>query len=59
MVIKYFFFFNWFWYFLNTGNEEVIKVLVEKGAEVDAINKVGSTPLHYACAGGKYMNSIL
>ncbi|CAK9253192.1 unnamed protein product, partial [Sphagnum jensenii] len=35
------------------GHLDVVKYLVEKGADVKAANKYGYTPLHWAASSGK------
>lgn len=34
------------------GDGKVVKFFIEKGARADALNKIGMTPLHYACKAG-------
>lgn len=36
-----------------TGQENVVKLLLELGVEVDAVNMYGNTPLHVACLNGQ------
>ena len=36
-----------------SGQENVVKLLLELGVEVDAVNMYGNTPLHVACLNGQ------
>ena len=50
----FFFFFFFFFFFsllhiINEGHTSVVKLLVENGADVDAQNNRGFTPLMFAC----------
>ena len=36
----------------NIGNLEIVKLLIEKGADLDRVNKDGETPLFVACQNG-------
>lgn len=38
----------------STGNLEVLKILLKKGATITAIDKQGQTALHVACENGQY-----
>jgi ankyrin repeat protein len=38
----------------QNGYAEVVKALLEKGADVQAKNNVGKTPLHLACMNGHH-----
>ena len=43
----------WLHYAVTDGHLEVVKLLVEKNAEVDATNTEGLTALHYAAGNGQ------
>ena len=47
-----------YWYFIYifyiSGSKDVAQVLLENGANVNAKNDDGYTPLHYAASKGKY-----
>ncbi|KAJ3658220.1 hypothetical protein Zmor_009973 [Zophobas morio] len=40
----------------STKNTEVLKLLLDKGSNVNTPNSTGLTPLHYACLGGNVDN---
>ena len=36
----------------HNGHVDAVRLLLDKGAEVDRVNKKGSTPLYIACQSG-------
>ena len=38
---------------VQEGHRDVVEVLIDAGADIDARTSEGCTPLHYACGGGK------
>lgn len=44
---------NWRWTWRLTGYENIVRVLIEHGAKVNAEDDAKSTPLHEAAANGK------
>ena len=47
-------------YAIKKGNQEMVKILIENGADINTINKKGDTPLTYAIQkGSKKMTRVL